>query len=274
MALTYRNYLERELELRRLKNPTYSLRAFARSLEVPAPKLSQIMRGLCGLSRTSALRLAQKLKLSPDDRDYFVALVEMEHSRSEVDRGLATQRVKSFRQDGYDEVSLEKFRIISEWHFFALLELTEVEDFQSDPVWIAKRLGITLKQTRECIELLLDHGLLAYEKSGKVLVQTQLTLSTPSGVASQSIRSHHTQILNKAIATLESVDVAERDFSALTMSVDASKISEARIALKEFRRKFCQDQQQSISKNRVYCLSMQFFPLDAGFLKSKKETIK
>ena len=262
MAFTYRTYLERELEHRRQKNPAYSLRAFARSLDVPAPKLSQIMRGLCGLSSQSATRLAEKLKLDKNDTYYFVTLVEAEHSRSEITRDMAKFVADGLRAERYDEISLEKFRIIAEWHFFALLELTEVKGFKSTPEWIAKRLGITVDKAKEAIELLLDHGLLKYAKGGKRLVQTQAQLATPSGVPSQSIRRHHTQILSKAIDSLEMVDIKERDFAAVTMSVDSSKIEEAKKAILQFRRKFCQDQQKASSKDRVYTLAIQFFPLD------------
>lgn len=262
MDFSYRSFLERELEGRRQKNPAYSLRAFARSLAMPASKLSQVMRGICGLSRNSALRLSEKLGLDTQDQEYFVALVESEHSRSEIDRNLAQMRVRTLRATGYDQISLEKFRIIAEWHFFALLEITEVCDFQSHPEWIASRLGITPERAREAVALLLKHGLLTHAADGQALRQTHAYLATPTDTPSQSIRKHHAQILAKAAHALEEVDITERDFSALTMAVDVTRLAEAKDALLKFRREFCEGQDKASKKNRVYCLAMQFFPLD------------
>ncbi len=86
---TYRSYLERQYQARRGKNSAYSLRAFARNLGIAAPKLSQIFSGSCGLSGESAQRIAKKLDLSETETQYFVALVELEHSRSKIGKAQA-----------------------------------------------------------------------------------------------------------------------------------------------------------------------------------------
>ena len=143
---SYRTYFEREIQIRTVRNPGYSLRAFARDIGLAAPKLSQILSGTCGLSKTSALKVAKKLKLNEAETEYFVALVEVEHNRSKRGKIQAQQRLATIESSSINELDLERFRIIADWYHFSLLELTEVQGFQSDIPWIAKRLGISQQE--------------------------------------------------------------------------------------------------------------------------------
>jgi uncharacterized protein (TIGR02147 family) len=107
----------------------------------------------------------------------------------------------------------------------------------------------------------MDHGLLRRDKKNQ-LKATSEHLATPSGIPSRDLRNHHAQILRKAEEALERVPVEERDFSATTMAISASQLAAARAAMKEFRRTFCKGLQEIDPKDRVYCFSMQLFPLD------------
>lgn len=261
-GLNYRQFLLRELASRARRNPAYSLRAFARDLEIPAPKLSQALRGIKGFSSQRAYAIAEKLNLSESEKELFVDLVDSEHSRSRVGRELAQNRVaQKIGDDGFKELDLERFQIISDWFHFAILELTEVQDFDSSSKWISRRLGISLEETEKAVDRLLDFGLLARNKKN-VLVQTQADLATPSGIPSRSIREQHSQLLQKADVALEKFDVNERDFSAITLAVANEDISKAKNLIKDFRRKFNKEMQSTPKKDRVYCISVQFFPLD------------
>lgn len=261
-VFTYRNYLEREFDGRCRRNSRYSMRAFARDIGIQASKLSEILKKQCGLSSEAAFSIAQKLRLSDIEARHFVTLVEAEHSRSRVRRKQALQLLESFQRDHkFNELDLERFKIISDWFHFALLELTDVSDFSSDPQWISRRLNVPLQKIENAIERLLEFGLLQQDRAGR-LKQTHIDLATPSGIPSREIREHHAQILAKAMESIDHFSVHERDLSSTTMAIDASQLDEAKKVIKEFRREFSKRFQSKESKNRVYCLSTQFFPLD------------
>lgn len=264
--MTYRAYLQREFSSRTRRNGSYSLRAFARDLAIPASKLSEVLSGRCGLSAKSASRIAGKLQLTPAETDLFVTLVECEHNRSQAGKTAARARLNALQaQDQFSELGLDRFRIISDWQHFAILELTHVADFQSDPKWIALKLGISETDAATAIARLLEFGLLERDHNGS-LKDAQADLATPSGIPSRELREHHSQILHKADEALEKYPIQERDFSAITMAIDPEKMEEARNYLKEFRRMFCKDIQSSKNKRRVYCLGIQFFPMDQEIL--------
>lgn len=237
------------------------MRAFSRDLGVAAPKLSEILRGICGLSETSAKNIALKLGLSSAEAQLFVDLVNAKHARSKVLRQRATEKLKgNVALASYSELSLDTFKIISDWCHFAILELTETDGFRSDCKWIAKKLNLDLGHVSEAIERLLDFGLL--EEAGGRWVQTQKSLATPSGVPSSEIKKYHRQILTKAEKSLTEDEISIRDFSAITMAIPEESFSEIQKEIKAFRRMISDKYMNKKSKTRVYSLAIQFFPLD------------
>jgi len=143
----------------------------------------------------------------------------------------------------------------------AILELTEVKGFKSTFDFISKRLKITADKAKEAVERLEDLGLL--KKQDSKWVQTHADMATPSGIPSRVIRDYHRQILTKAEAALENIPVQERDFSAVTLTIAESQVKEAQEEIKKFRRNLVQQlTSKQDPKERVYCLSVQFFPLD------------
>lgn len=262
IGINYRTIIGRELEVRKRRSSGYSLRAFARDLKIPAPKLSQILSGTCGMSRDRAIKISTSMGLCPDEKDLFITLVEAEHSRSPIDRKRAQDKLEKLKEaDDFDPLSIERFKIISDWYHTAILELPKLKNFKSAPKWISERLGIKKNQVTSAIERLVDFGLLEEDPESFILKRTKNHLATPSGIPSREIREHHSQILSKADRALE-LSVAERDFSTITMAIDSSRLEEAKEKLKEFRRDFCKEIQSGQEKDRIYCLAIQFFPLD------------
>ncbi len=228
-----------------------------------ASKLSEVMRGLCGLSRDSATRISKALRLDAKETEYFVSLVEAQHGRSKITKTSAQKIVQKLRTTAYNELSLDRYALISDWHHFAILELTEIPGAAKSAKKIAKRLGLTELKIQEAIDRLKRLGLLI-EKSQRhnSYAQTAFDLASPSDTPSRHIREHHKQILSRAMLQLDTIPVLEREYSSTLFAVDSSKILEAKKALKDFRRKFCKNLEQSSAKDRLYCFSMQLFPLD------------
>lgn len=259
---TYRNFLLQEFESRSSRNARYSLRAFARDIALSPSSLSLVLSGKQGLSRVAATRISGKLGLAGEEGAWFLDLVEAEHGRTESARRLARIRLRKQDSAGM-ALSLELFRAISDWHHLAILELTELEGFESSPRWIARALGINARVARAAVARLRKLGLLEEGADGR-LRQTEGFLATPSGVPSEAIKSFHRQILAKAEAALLTQPVEERDFSALIFPMRRSELEWAKGRLKEFRREVTERLEQAPAKDRIYCLSMQLFGLQAG----------
>lgn len=87
--LGYVSLLEKYFELRKRRNPRYSLRKYAKDLELTPMHLSHILRGQRGLSRKKAEVIAKVLRLSYADRKKFLQIVSALSARAYSERNLA-----------------------------------------------------------------------------------------------------------------------------------------------------------------------------------------
>ncbi len=259
MSLQYQDFLLEEFRARRSRNPNYSLRAFARDLGMPASKLSQNLRGLCGISVAKAETIADKLQLREDNRQLFLALVESQHARSRVARQQAATSLEHIRRDKMDELSLEKFTVVRDWYHMAILEMIDIAGFKPDFSWMSSRLDLPVEILKEAVQRLQDVGLMKVEEGGRWL-QINRDLELPSGLPSRSVREHHKQILTKAIVAVDEVPVEAREYSSHTFAVAKAAVPELKGLVREFQRKVARLSQQG-EKDEVYQLSIQLFPL-------------
>ncbi len=65
----YRDILKQELSKRQKNNPSYSLRAFGRDIELAPSKLSEIISGKQGMSQASGKKVVEKLRLNQEERE-------------------------------------------------------------------------------------------------------------------------------------------------------------------------------------------------------------
>src|SRR5262245_32015851 len=88
-----RQYLKSELELRQQRRPQYSLRAFARDLNMSPSTLSDFFHGKLGLSRERVRHVGEKLRLSEAQQEHLNDLLESRFARKNEDRKAAKWRV-------------------------------------------------------------------------------------------------------------------------------------------------------------------------------------
>ena len=88
-------------------------------------------------------------------------------------------------------------------------------------------------------------------------------MATTDGIPSAAIRKRHKQILGKALESIDTHSVAERDFSSMTLTIDPALLPEAKKRITAFRRELCAFLESS-KRKRVYEISIQLFPLSAG----------
>lgn len=261
----FKQILKEELAARCRQNPRYSLRAFARDLELSPSRLSEILSGKQGLSRAAAERVATALGYSATERERFCDLIEAQHARSRKDREEAKVRLKKHDVPSPEyQLQLEAFKAIADWYHFAILELLNLDGVKHEPRWIARRLCITEFEVQLALDRLQRLGLIA-RKSGRIKL-THDTGYVHGDVPSDSVNTFLTQIQQKAIDALRFQPIAKRESRARIVAVDTSKVAEAKKALREFENKFCKRLSESDVKDGLYCLAIQFFELGEGNL--------
>lgn len=259
--ITYRFFITREFDRRCQKNPSYSLRAFARDLEISVSSLSEILRVQAGLSARAAVRLVAKLRLSEVEAEYFKALVEAEHSRSIIKKKQAKLRLQVLQEQqnfrGFDQ---EKAKFISDWYYSAILELTELDGFESNEKWIAKKLGMSLEQTQLALQRLFQFELL--DTVNGRWVQTHKQLCFESDVVCNEFKKHHLQMLEKAKTAITDLDMDVREVSSVTLAISSHELPRLKKFLSATRKTLMMDAEKMKSKDRIYALTLHLFPVD------------
>lgn len=256
----FEDVLRNELLKRQRQNKSYSLRAFARFLDLNSAELSMILRSQRGMTKEKAERVCDRLELSPIDRESFFQSIKNRKKKNDdnSDNSLATYKERN-------SIKLDEsyFEIISEWEHFAILSLMDNKDFASDLNWISNRLNLTISRLNRCIKNLENCGLII-NKNGH-LSKSYTDYKTTEDVISPALRKSHKEALELAGEKLISIPTESRDYSSRTLSIKVTDLPKAKELIREFRNKFAEmiDSQEG---EEVYQLNLQFMPLtNLGF---------
>lgn len=248
------DWLRAEYINRKRKNPSYSLRAFARQLCLPSGALSEILSLKRPMTQKLALRLVDRLNLSAEARSRFLYLVSKERASDSLVRKMGVQAPVD---DNYQKLSEDRFNLIAEWYHFALMALLETEGCVQEPLWLARRLGISVVEVRNALERCMRLGLIE-DRAGSWVPTGNLT--TTHDVPSAALRRFHKQNLKRTSEMIESRTVSQRDISSITMAIDPEKLGLAKQVIQRFRRQMATLLENG-SKKEVYTLSILLMPV-------------
>ena len=245
---THQSVLKVHLDDRRKRNTRFSLRSFAKHLEMSPGQLSSLMNGKKNLTAKQAVKIIEKLNLSEQE-----ALDLMREMHPKL-------RILSPPPPSTQILSEDEFKLISSWEHFAILSLGKIRDNEATPAWIAAALALDLVTAENAFRRLTRLGLIKI-KDGHFR-QTTKPLVTTTEIPSAAIREHHRQNLLLAAQKIESVPVEEREFTAITMAVNPRRMEKAKKMIREFKQKVC-DELETTNCTEVYTLSIQLFPVTA-----------
>jgi uncharacterized protein (TIGR02147 family) len=241
-------YLKNEYLRRVKKNQSYSLRAFAQFLGISSGALSEIFNG----RRKLTVKMAQKLSKS-------LGLNHLE-AKEFVQRTLDEGHRQFQKKVAGKAISDDLFFVVSEWYCFALLNLTQLHEFQWDPNWIMQKLGINRLQLESALKSLVKIGLLRPKGSG--YEPTQEHIFTETNLPSSAIKNYHESILHKAIHAIDNQPIEQREYVGAGMAVSLADIDSIKKEMNEFLdhliEKYGHGQRL---KDRVYHIEMSLFKI-------------
>ena len=244
MMQNFTELLKEEFSLRQKRNPTYSLRAFARDLDIGLGSMSEVLNGKRDLSKINFERALSKMLLSEEQKEILrAALHNVKNSEPKPEHNLLDENT---------------FRLIADWQYLAILNLAKLSKNRASPKWVSSRLGLDLEATKEALKRLKNLGLLDIE--GGKLVRTARPLTTTNDIPSMAIKNHHLGNLRLAERALFDEEVDRRDFGSITVPTNPEKLKKAKEILLKTRIKIGELLDQG-ETSEVYTLSFQLFPL-------------
>jgi uncharacterized protein (TIGR02147 family) len=251
------DFIRNELQRRIDKNPRYTMRAFAKSLNLNIGTLSSLLQGRRPLTQKTAVRLFEKLGTAPHKQSEILEAIDASRA--------PTAQIEASLLRGRMELDEEIFQTISAWYHYGILQLVRTDNFgteakHSSARCIARKLKISETEASLAIERLLNVGLLKKNEKG-VLTRTQNRITTANKtLTSAALKSLQKQIREKAIHSIENDSIDVRCMTSMTMAIDSSKIGEARNLIEEFQERLSRFLEKG-RKESVYQLSVSLFPL-------------
>ncbi|MGZ3692749.1 MAG: TIGR02147 family protein [Bdellovibrionota bacterium] len=244
--LDFRWWLQKEFTDRSRKNPRFSLRSFAKLLEMDASSVSQILAGKRKISPKIVEKVSERLSIPPTTKAQLLSSLPKKKSE-------ASTQAPAF------QLSADAFAVVADWYHYAILELTFTENFSSSPKWIAKKLGISATEASVAIERLERLELL--ERKDGQLVKTEAFLTNYSeGQTGSALKELQRQLLQKALNAIDLVPQEKKDITSITMAVNPANLPEAKLRIKKFRRELCAFLEEG-PRTHVYNLGVQLYPI-------------
>jgi plasmid maintenance system antidote protein VapI len=242
----FRKILQAELKRRSQRGHSYSMRAFARSLSIDQALLSRLIKGERRITPKMIVRLGQALNLSGE----------------QLKKTLQHQAISiSARSSGYKPLLDEDFEILSEWLHFAILELIQTVDFQSQSHWVAKRLRVTINEVNMAVERLVKRGLMTIDENGIWNATSPAGNTWTNTQTTEARKRLQKEILKEAVAKIDSTDFSLRENSSLTIAVNKKLIPEIKKRIQDFKNGLREFVEDFGDNDEVYQLAIAFFPL-------------
>jgi hypothetical protein len=213
-----REFLKSELERRKKRNPAYSLRSFAKDLNIDPSAFSRIL-----LSRRKVP--SSLIEICLDRFGPEEVLKEGPNKKNVVYRS-----TKLTTEQDYDrETDLE---------FLTLRYAVNLTDFEMTVEWVSERLGVTLERAQELIKLAQKVGLERPGPDTRKLHRQAIQLPMKQIIKLQ--RQQNNRVINELSARPEK----SKNVIAIStvLPIDSSRYSEVASLMNEYKKKlheFC-----------------------------------
>ncbi|MFN8790721.1 MAG: TIGR02147 family protein [Bdellovibrionales bacterium] len=243
--------LMEEYEKCKSTNPRYSIRAFARKIDIHPATLSSIFKGKRKLPKKRALPILERLKLPDGRRNRFLRSLKIEDDPR-------LESLKPFRAPERELSPQLHSKMIIDWEYYAVLHLLEIPQVWNADL-VARRLNLPILRAQEILKGL-EAAELVQRTQDTYQVKPHGGLTTSHDIPCEALRKAHENELALASQKLSQVPVSQRDFSSRTLAIDSRKLPEAKKLIQRFSQEMG-DLLTDGPKDQVYLLAVQLFPL-------------
>lgn len=233
---------------RQKKNPQYSLRSFARDLDVSPGRLSRIMNNKDEAGNRLISAILKAKIFTPEEH------LELSQCMKEMENPFTGQ----YEYQGYD---LDAKDVASVWHHLAVFNLLTIPGFVFDESVVAQRLGLALEDVQRSVEFLVRQKAIQKTPEGNYAAFSEQMYFSPKQF--NEIYDAHLNYLveNKKRALEAGTDKSFFGLVTVTMSDEA--FQKAKLLMNKTMAKICKEDQTSPNK-KVFHVSAQMFSVDEG----------
>ncbi len=256
------SYLKYIFKQRVNKNPSYSLRAFARDLQISPARLSQILNQTGNLGPIISKKICKHLDLNEDDTKYFYNIASNKQTKFlEEDRKTyieAESKWKSAIQvDLKDFATINKWYYLAIWNYLLLNKNNSLEGIQNAFPQVESSL------IQECLSLLLKYFYIT--KENDLYIPTKEKMAVFSKASSKEIRDFHRQMITMATEAIEEQNINERFLYNMMIPMSQEKYPQFIKKLSDYLKIISQELDLNPANDpdlkNIYAVNFQIFKL-------------
>ena len=222
------------------------------------------LRAQRNISLELSEKLAQAMKLTKRERNYFILMVQYtQESLLQQRHELLQQMFTIILSNNIRTVMPEQYEFYDHWYYAAIRELIGIVPvYESETQKIAELLNppIKLREAQQALKVL-ERLRLIQKDSKRQYHKTDAVISCGDSIRSVAIRNFQRSMLDQAKCALDNVVRAERDFSTLTLSIDAPTWEQVKVKIAALRIELLDCASKVTSPDRVVQINFQGFPL-------------
>lgn len=237
---SYREYLDDIYIYLKETRFGFSHRTFARDAGISSPNyLFRILKGDRNLSPKYVPNFCKAIKLNDNEQKYLEELISFNDAKSSEAKEEHLRKLLTLRYSrGEHNIEDKKLLYFSKWYYPVIRELVKIVDFKDDYNLLARSClpRITAVQATNAVKYLVKNGFIAKDNNDRYDYAFPVITTGPE-VNSTILRKYHKETIIQCADTLNSVDMADRDISSLTMSVSLETYAKMKNEIQDFRKR-------------------------------------
>jgi uncharacterized protein (TIGR02147 family) len=254
------DYLNFEFKLRLQRRPSYSLRAFARDLQMSPASLTEFLHNRQGMSFERVTSVAKVLNWSNEHKEHFWDLVCAKFARDMGARRSALARVNERIKRVPTKIHLDAFKMMSDWYHLAILELVRIRPEFGSPSQVAGQLNLPVPVAREAMARLARLELLEQFDDRRYRTSTKTSQAGDEG-PSEAVRVFHHQMMSLSQEALEKVPYSQRESLSIIFSGKKRDLQEMRAEVRDAIYGIVSRFAKGEPEDTLQAVTLQIFPL-------------
>lgn len=261
--LDYRKFIRDFCVEKRKEFPGFSYRYLSQKAKIRSPGfLSWVIQGKRNISNQLIVKLAQALKLSARETEYFGHLIRFNQAKDCDEQQYEYKKLLAFRRGKVAQVTADHYEFYEKWYYSALRELIAVCPIRNDYKRIARLLEppITPAEAMAGLDLLVRLGMARKDKR-QFYERIDAVISSLDPADPAAVHRFQCACMELAKRALVRFPKAGRDISTVTLSIDEKALDRIKEKTAAMRSEILEIAREVQSPDRVMQLNVQFFPL-------------
>ncbi|MGE4133957.1 MAG: TIGR02147 family protein [Bdellovibrionales bacterium] len=262
----FREYIKARIEQMRGTVEGFTFRSFAEEAGFKSPNfLKLVMDGKRNLSLDGARKMGRGLRLNPREIEYFENLVAANQAKGILERNDLSAKLMGLRAKYSPKpIQAVNYDYFKTWYNVLVREALLVESPKSLPRRSdAFRPKLSVKEVEHSLNQLLELGLITRTEDGRFITKEE-TVRTDDFFSNSALLSYHLKMMDLAKNSLTEFPGTDREIGALTLALSARGFVKVRELIKQFKAEVLAVAESELTKEDVYQLNIQMFPLSRG----------